>query len=418
MGKVGRKPPSFCAPGPATLEEVKDYPSALLAALQTGDDQGAERVSRLLDALHMGMVVEEDYSGIGSMSMSLRMIQHILRKQGLQQQQQSPFGLVVHRAADKDELCRSVFLDKMLCKWKRTSHVFGDILEKLPAELLQTLSLLLPDAGSSAEQQQQNIEVMDQVLRAHEQEVFKPQSTCWCYLHKKHCALQLHDTALAQLVEQRRQRAALSEDGTWEAGMRPLRVNTAGHTCVGWSSRGSRGGMAHESALPMMVWASSCRSTETDIVFAECTPQFPPGELLQKFPGYEMVTLYVGPERLGFPHRRHRVFNALLRQESLLWVGPPQEMCQHAFDSLFMRSTVLDADTLCVATDGERLQYLERFAAVRGKTLRGHAGSLSSVDVRQLLSPSAVRRYQQYEQQMLEEALPDSLRPPPKASRE
>ena len=386
MGKQAKRPPSFSAMGPLSLADAKRFPHALVDALQMSA-AGSECMARLAAVLNAGLLVSEDYAGLGTMSLALRLLHHACKRKGVVQD--GLFGVHVHRASDRDPLCQAVLgANEGLCKWHRAAHIFGDILERLPAEVRDTLQVLQPEPTADPADAKHALQVMAEVLVANE-DVFTAESHAHCVLHNKACPLNVSAESLHALLHQKLPHAEgmFDDEGVVLEQKRPWTINTAGHTCTGWSMRGRRAGMLHESGLPFLTWAAERRSRKEDVTFAECTPNFQVEEMRKAFPNH---------------YRRHRVFNALLHPESVVWCGPPAEACQAVFESVFMRTTVLDAHELCVATEEESLAYMERVAQRRGKTLQGKR--LADVDVTQILSPSAVRRYIAYENKMKAEA--------------
>jgi len=123
--------------------------------------------------------------------------------------------------------------------------------------------------------------------------------------------------------------------------------------------------------------------------------KFPPDILAQAIPGMKLITIYAGPEDLGWPVRRPSVWNILLNPESVIWLGGSRP--QLAFDSFFKRTCLVDGDILCQATDQERIEYLAKFVLLRGLHLdASKCPDPSKLDLRQLFRPAQARRLQEY----------------------
>ena len=60
-----------------------------------------------------------------------------------------------------------------------------------------------------------------------------------------------------------------------------LWLETAGATCLAWTTIGDGSQWLHESTLPCLVWAFSMRFAEPDGILHECTPAFDSGTLTQ-----------------------------------------------------------------------------------------------------------------------------------------
>ena len=139
---------------------------------------------------------------------------------------------------------------------------------------------------------------------------------------------------------------------------RPWLTNHAGHACAVWSCRGKQEGSDHETQRPFSIWTAERTQLSEDVVFGECTVRFPPNELEKAIPGRQLLSFYVGPEQLGWPVRRPRVLNALLNPDTTIWCGP--DSYADDFASLFHRVCTVDGNLLCLSSQAERQEYMQR----------------------------------------------------------
>jgi hypothetical protein len=88
-----------------------------------------------------------------------------------------------------------------------------------------------------------------------------------------------------------------------------LTLHVAGTTCTDWSRRGQRAGLAGKSTRPFYIWVHERLRRREHIIIQECTEDFPES-LLHEALGqyYEIYTILLGPDDLGWPVRRPRKY--------------------------------------------------------------------------------------------------------------
>ena len=332
--------PSFTIAGPESLQALFEFPSNVLSSLVAGTD-GQVRRQRLLtnlarpDALHLST----DYSGMDTIQMAFQHLEVEMKRLHFLDRHAKAFRY--YRASDISPLCRSVLGTDSSIATPSHEHIFGDLNDRLGAEVRSVLDSLMPDAKATKSEQQVAMQAIKEKVIEVAPQVFTPESTAPCHLHGGHCRLQ-----------------PLERKG-WA-------VNAAGHTCVAWSPRGGRSGEAHPSSRAFSVWSAERHQLREDIVFAECSSWFPPEVLQAAVPSHTMVSLFVGPDLLGWPVRRQRVFNVLLNPETTEWVGPPNPTDYQAlFSELFSRNCLTDADIFLCAPGSDVCSYYAELMEAR-----------------------------------------------------
>ena len=128
----------------------------------------------------------------------------------------------------------------------------------------------------------------------------------------------------------------------------PLNVGCGANVmCVPWRlARMWRGGV-HASLESFCVWKEGLRS---------------------RFAGQDrVIQIVTGPERVGWPASRERLFLTALADDSVLWMGPltDKEISEH-FHSIFATSVVLECDVFACGSEGSALAFRQEVAAKRG----------------------------------------------------
>ena len=144
-----------------------------------------------------------------------------------------------------------------------------------------------------------------------------------------------------------------------EIGYRRWQVNTAGITCVAFSSEGKHDGLAHESQISSAVYFAERRERATqeveDVFIGECVPRFPVEDLVTKeCDGHEVIYVVTGPQLFGKPAKRMRLLWAGLNKRTSNWMGPPSHMVQKHFGDLFNKRCVMHGEEMFVVSTRER----------------------------------------------------------------
>ena len=146
-----------------------------------------------------------------------------------------------------------------------------------------------------------------------------------------------------------------------------ISINIAGFTCVDWSVFGSKCKWHGDAALPWCQWVTERIRCQEDVILCECTPGFDHhllGELLKGT--HDMQTLLVGPDVLGEPVLRTRLFMVLLKRSSRVWDDATQIAgVQERFESIFAHATVMSPLEKFRAPESEVHDYLKVMAEKR-----------------------------------------------------
>ncbi len=129
-----------------------------------------------------------------------------------------------------------------------------------------------------------------------------------------------------------------------------LRINSAGNTCVGWSSVVGGLTFSHPSEKPHAIWhadrAFKAEQELEHLFFEECSFLHPVQEKLREplSETHDIVAIVTFPQGLGLPMRRPLSLTAGLVRRSMLWVGPPQGQVQANSDKVSRITLELTGD--------------------------------------------------------------------------
>ena len=152
-------------------------------------------------------------------------------------------------------------------------------------------------------------------------------------------------------------------------------------------------GEGHDSGRSYCIWATERNFIKEDIVFGERTPLFNVELARQCMPDRKIIKFMLGPEMLGWPHRRTRSFCIYLNQETTVWTGPHD--AETRFLALFQRVCIIDGSELCVGSAADRFKYLLKKATNRGLHVPGDVDA-ATFDNNVVLSPGDRRRLEAY----------------------
>jgi hypothetical protein len=114
---------------------------------------------------------------------------------------------------------------------------------------------------------------------------------------------------------------------------------------------------------PWLVWSKEMEVQKFDMTLMENSPRMPK-QLFRDCMGKHshLVCMVVGPELLGWPVRRPRLFSMALNRETLAWVGPmDDDTAFKAFSHMFCKRAVVDADAFSEVDTPEAVRQ-ERLA--------------------------------------------------------
>ena len=93
--------------------------------------------------------------------------------------------------------------------------------------------------------------------------------------------------------------------------------------------------------IPHHIWyverQIKAEREEEDIAFFECVGQYPKTYLLRLSNTHYVFFIVMGPEDLGFPSTRRRLFGALFNTKTMVWVGrdPRSKVVAHFQEPCF-----------------------------------------------------------------------------------
>lgn len=327
LAPVGKKITSS-KPGPKTLEAaLSSMRSAAEAvdsqALSAGVDLHRSRSTTLGQVTH----VTTTYSGIGTaeagVAEGFRQLREIAVARPSSSCIQAPARIQFHGAVECDNQCIAAL--QMHREESRASHLFVDILDRIPAklkaELLRDVKRLRrrvekherltrkirgrqaadrERAKWVADLGQQFLEKATQALKEVD---WSQCSESWCVNHGQMCPL------------------------APAAGPRDLWMEITGSTCVAWSAMGSRWGWLDVSSVPCLVWLAWVAHAQPDCVVHENVVKFD-WKFFQEWEitrgKFTCASLCHSPADQGIPANRPRRYTILLSTRLRLATVPTQ----------------------------------------------------------------------------------------------
>ena len=339
--------------GPTSLEDLYSWPQTALGILR-------ERRPGCLDLLEhnmtMGGSIITHYSGKGTAEHVFADIGEYLRVEMPSLQTLPEQRFVAASACDATPLCREVLNS---CGRFGPRHLFGDIRNRIPQQNP-------PLAGMSPED-------VRKYLSEHGAELYTPEAEAYCYRCWDMCPI-WSDLELPASPTERR----------------GLLVSAAGFSCTDWSPRrtGKRPGLAGASAPIFFHWLEENKRLRPDILFWENSASFR-AEALTDALGAEYVHEFceMGPDLLGWPQTRPRLFGVAVLRETCLLTGTASE-----FLSWFLKKVELDGDIFFQAPQAEVDEMMQELAQARGH------GRVESPTLNMALPPSSMVALQEYAQ--------------------
>ncbi|CAK9110214.1 Uncharacterized protein SCF082_LOCUS51195 [Durusdinium trenchii] len=291
------------------LDQVKELPDVMVAKL------GATSALDSHLSSEVTIWVTSSYSGLGTFEHCVSRLASLKTPDLFQLDSDSlcfePFRF--YSATEDDPFCREVLLTSKVCP----EHVFGDVCERVSADVLNkmifTVDTLKSRAEAIAKGDQSNAEkkrlkdqLNDRCMKklieiAHNamQDPAAAKKQGWCYKHMQYCSL-----------------APPMKRGDWllEAG---------GNTCVSFSPQGGHARWLHPSGPPAAIWLAWCKA-HADAIFQECSSLFNSQAVLElAFPPIELwstTVLQLGAKDVGVPMNRLRNWTWTVRRSKLKMV--------------------------------------------------------------------------------------------------
>lgn len=340
--------------GPSTLQELIAWPLDIVNRAERSRE-GLTRVAQLL--IH-GLLVTGDYSGYECPREMITQVWKVLADKGIVDKSTCRFS----RSCDNDNLPLHVLKYLSEVVDGNDSCIFTDIENCVTEATQEAMDKMIPHQGEKelSKDQIEEIKAAYQVLLdwliTNRHTAFKEHCASHCIVHDRECP------GYARMMGQH---------------VDCLRINTAGTTCVGWSSVGKSERFAHTSERVHAVWlvqriilAETLKedgfmqdslfvcviiivfSDQCHLIRQECTRFYPTAEKLQRPLRFthRVVWVRVCGTDLGYPSKRDRVVSWNLNNLRLHWIGPEdQPSIQEDFNNLFHRRIVLNGDIYCQA---------------------------------------------------------------------
>eukprot|EP00439_Symbiodinium_sp_Y106_P034529 s571_g4.t1 len=347
--------------GPRNGEESDAWPQRFWQCLQ---NHSLDQV--LARNIQDGIRISTDYSGMGTGEEAMRQLCLVCWQHTGGQPEAEHLGekFFCQRATDVDAFCRHVLMhhDELF----RPRCLFGDIVERMPDHCKDAISKRLKreqasdksggnqrkrkhsDSGREAVPQHVQLSEGRMLIRNAAQLLLanhhpKKDWRATCYAHGKHkCCL----------------------NATAPQDFAGISINITGFTCVDWSVFGSKCKWHGDAALPWCQWVTERIRCQEDVILCECTPSFDHQLLRELLQGtHDMETLLVGPDILGEPVLRTRLFMVLLKRSSMAWDDATQSAgVQARFESIFGHTTVMSVLEKFRATGSDVDAYLKALA--------------------------------------------------------
>ena len=317
---------SFWQPaGPATVDETFKWPEQFIHRF--GMEQ-ADGLAELVRKFCEGLTITTDYSGTGAAEFAVLEILAALQRRGHSLDKRS---VRVASASDIKRVCQQIVVESH--PEAEPGCVFGDLLQRLPEQLLQDITRRQLHYNKLAARVAMSAnDISQQQMDAFGSEFFQevvtvlieatlPEETPSCYCFK-------HDNNCRWLPPPRRHSGEVYG-------------NISGVSCIPWSAFGSKDGWLSESSLPFFAWAFSMRHGNFDFIVIENTPQFDECVAKSMFSDiYTIDAIIFCPSEVGFPVSRPRKYVVMLRRAALRWARP---FNRHEFLATFGRDLRMHA---------------------------------------------------------------------------
>jgi hypothetical protein len=330
--------------GPSSIEAFSAWPDMLLDDLlgrKCGEAPALSmaRAARLESFVGMGVILHTDFSGKQCPEVALRMMCTAMVARGLRipQREGKPwYWLVPWRCCDIDRVCRRIILGSQ----PRTEHLMPDLRSRLPLGLQAEIEDLFPAMDAPNDDKiEAHMQIRD-LLEERKFKTFKRGMLVKCLAHS---------TSLCPLAWQ-------DPDGS-SSRERPLTVNVSGPVCLPWSAFGSGLGLGHPSIPDFYIWLAEMSVMNYDVVAMENSPLMPLHLFVDSMsPSSNVISAIFGPEHLGWPAKRKRLYAAALNRESLVWIGPAPDAVKEHFLSFISKHVVVDADIFAEIDTKEEIE--------------------------------------------------------------
>ena len=362
-----------------------------------------------------GVDIVTDYSGMDCPRWCMQPIEQALRRRYScpPAKRKRRHSIEFHRSCDKGNLQKNLLKAISNSLDEGGTCVFEDLMDRLPLAAQVFIKKLTPHEKMTPDEKVNAYNDIRSWLHENRQWCYPPDATSYCIVHKK-CCKAFPDVHLP---------IANPDDTTDEEFQhRPLQVEVAGVTCLGWTSAGTQARETHESELAHAVWmeerTARAEAGLEDVGFIECGPRYPAEQRLGKENGngdndnqgigdlshvHSAVYVRTGPEYMGHPSTRFRVLGALINNSTTIWTGPVGQALQDDFRDAFWRSPQLTGKDLLCNSEDSRWQY---YMSLAGSHWVGSVDDLKALPDWELMTylgpPGMAQRHHEWRSWMFE----------------
>ena len=381
--------------GPTCAREAFEWPITHLAPglCNSGKAEDEEMWLRLRGHMLTGILQTSDYSGYDCARWAMEM-----GISGLEEYMCTTFSdpLKIARTCDNAPIPTKVCLDvSKICDSSATCH-FHDIADRLPLMVQRYVEQSCPAATASKSDKAQAYAELRSWLFKNRRIAFPADASSHCLVHDKMCKVRPMRSGPCEDCE----------EADVSCSVRPLRVNVAGLTCVGWSNEGHQERGAHSSEKTNIIHNMELFTTmedgDLDIYYGECTPKYPAKErteeLMQTAGGALGTVLVIkdGPEFHGYPSKRVRHLWAVVNNITCRWVGV--EDYESDFKERFHKSMVMNGvEYMCCSESERHAEYTQMARDRKHNVQSSDIGSMESSSLLELLlAPGGVQRMESW----------------------
>ena len=420
---LARRASSFLdTSGPQTAEQLGKWDETFVQRVLQEDVFS----SVLMQNMGRGWLVSSDFSGYDAPKEGSRILVQALRKHVRNPKSIKDIRFV--RACDMGEEQKQCLKMQSSLHESSASCVFSNVLDRLPEVHRDWIMEASPAKEMDLDQAREANMLVEQFVSRQGAAMFPPKAMCYCEMHRRRCpafpgavleqAAQLQSAGTLQHAGETSpsckspSRSPFIASGPWhedvtslgDGAEKPIVCSVAGLVCTDWSPLGQRRGRVGSGLTQAVhtVWAAErsqlCKYQLEDWYFSENSGQYPVDQQqAQLLSGTHTVKYIItGPEMLGFPMHRPRMFSFGFDKSRWAWIGGPNE--QEEFLELFGATCELPGDVYLAATQEEIISFVTLEAQRRNQAL---PEGFEDMDMREyltcLLPPGCLVRLGQYE---------------------
>lgn len=355
------------------MKELYDWPQRSFDRL-VSSTHGDECRALLREYFCGGVDLRSYYSGKGTAESALEMIANVIAKDMESDGTTLPHpprGFQCSHACDSNSTCRHVLAN--MNSGMKPQHIFGDLHHRLPEQAHTEYTSMEPNPKRTHTENIAASERLRHMLFEKRAQYYNKEASAYCFVHGRHCKLWATEV---------------------NTGGRSLVIVIAGFSCTDFCKRrvGRKPGFGGSTARAFWEFLAELLEMRPDIVLYENSDHFPASVFdLHTSSQFKHVHFNVGPDVLGWPVSRPRLFGALFNIQTVYFIGNPSE-----FLDLFECTVELFADALFQSPAKETTATLVSRARARGylvdETMKVSNDMLMSPIMRQRLNDYATIR--------------------------